>query len=338
MKVVPMSSPPLDLPNMLHELGRGARTSRALSRANTRALFAAMLAADNDPNKIGDLELGGILIAYRIKGESADELAGMLDACQACLHQVEAPQGGATPVVIPSYNGARKLPNLTPLLALELARRGVPVLMHGDAADAYERIASASVFAALGIAPCMTTRDVEYALATQRLAFAPLATLSPALARMIALRERLGVRGPAHTLVKLIQPFTTPALRLVNYTHPQYREEMAQLFLEPHIAGAAGVLLARGSEGEAVADPRRQVEIEFLCDGCATTLIEAAPGDGSLPELPDTRDAATTARWIERALAREVPLPATLARQIDTICGICIPNNNARAATIARAR
>src|SRR5258708_7954720 len=155
---------------------------------------------------------------------------------------------------------------------------------------------------------------------------------------MLARRERLGVRGPAHTLVKLIQPFTTPALRLVNYTHPQYREEMAQLFLDANIAGTVGVLLARGSEGEAVADPRRQVEVEWLRDGRATTLVEATPGDGSLPELPDTRDAATTARWIERALTGEVPLPASLARQIETICGICIQNNNTSAAAIALAR
>jgi anthranilate phosphoribosyltransferase len=34
-------------------------------------------------------------------------------------------------VVLPSYNGARRLPVLTPLLALLLAREGLPVLLHG---------------------------------------------------------------------------------------------------------------------------------------------------------------------------------------------------------------
>jgi anthranilate phosphoribosyltransferase len=37
--------------------------------------------------------------------------------------------------VLPSYNGARKLPVLTPLLALLLAREGLPVLIHGTATE-----------------------------------------------------------------------------------------------------------------------------------------------------------------------------------------------------------
>ncbi len=325
----------LDLPNLIHELGRGARGSRPLSRDDTRDLFAAMLAGEGDPDRIADLELGGILIAYRIKGETADELAGMLEACQARLQRVVAPEGAPMPVVIPSYNGARKLPNLTPLLALELARRDIPVLVHGDAADGWGRVVSASVFAALGIGACSDTAEIELALQTRRLAFAPTKVLSAGLARLLALRDRLGVRGPAHTLVKLIQPFSAPALRLVNYTHPQYRDEMTKLFLEARIAGEAGVLLARGSEGEAVADPRRQVALEWLQGGKAVTLSEAASGDGSLPELPGSREAEPTARWIERAYAGEVALPAPLARQIETIAGICMKKIRTCAATIA---
>ena len=322
----------LDLPNLIHELGRGARGARPLSRDDSRDLFAAAL-----DGRISDLELGGIMIAYRIKGETADELAGMLDACQANLVRIAAPiDAHATPVVIPSYNGARKLPNLTPLLALVLARRGVPVLVHGDVADGWGRVATASVFAALGIAACSDMADIELALQTRGVAFAPIEVLSPALARLIALRDRLGVRGPAHTLVKLIQPFAAPALRLVNYTHPQYRDEMTRLFLDARIAGPAGVLLARGSEGEAVADPRRQVAIEWLRDGVATTLVDAAPGDGALPQLPASREAEPTARWIERALADESLLPLPLVRQIDTIVDICKPNKKTRVTLIAR--
>ena len=321
----------LDLPNLIHELGRGARGARPLSRDDSRDLFTAALAGE-----IPDLELGGIMIAYRIKGETADELAGMLDACQARLSPIAAPAEAATPVVIPSYNGARKLPNLTPLLALALARRGIPVLVHGDAADGWGRVATASVFAALGIPACSDAADIELGLQARGVAFAPIEVLSPALARLIALRDRLGVRGPAHTLVKLIQPFATPALRLVNYTHPQYRDEMTRLFLDARIAGEAGVLLARGSEGEAVADSRRQVAIEWLRDGRATTLVEAAPGDGALPELPASREAEPTARWIERALADESLLPPPLVRQIDTIVDICKPNNKTRVTSIAR--
>ena len=86
----------LDLPNLIHELGRGARGARPLSRDDSRDLFTAALAGE-----IPDLELGGIMIAYRIKGETADELAGMLDACHTSLAHIAAPTDAAIPVVIP---------------------------------------------------------------------------------------------------------------------------------------------------------------------------------------------------------------------------------------------
>ena len=38
--------------------------------------------------------------------------------------------------MLPSYNGARKLPNLTALLALLLAQQGIQVLVHGVDDDA----------------------------------------------------------------------------------------------------------------------------------------------------------------------------------------------------------
>lgn len=317
-----MTAPSLNLPELIHEIGRGARGARALSRAETRVLFAAML-----DGTVGDLELGALLIAYRIKGETADELAGMLEAAQVALERIAAPHAAPVPVVIPSYNGARRLANLTPLLALALARRGIPVLVHGDAGDDYGRISSASVFAALGIEACRDRGEIESALRGQRLAFAPVDVLAPALARLLHTRARIGVRGPAHTIAKLLQPFAGPALRLVNYTHPSYRDNIAALFADAELAGPAGLMLARGSEGEAVADPRRQVAVEWLHDGVATVLIDAIATVGPAPELPSARDAATTARWIERALAGAVAWPASLTRQIDAIERICNHNN-----------
>ena len=67
-----------------------------------------------------DLEIGAFCLAMRIKGETAQEMAGFLDATHQRLHRLPASTGRPT-IVIPSYNGARKLPVLTPLLALLLA-------------------------------------------------------------------------------------------------------------------------------------------------------------------------------------------------------------------------
>jgi anthranilate phosphoribosyltransferase len=305
---------PFPCARFIKEIGRGPHGARALSAEDTRSLYSAML-----DSRVSDVELGAVLLAYRLKGETADELAAMLAAAQASIAPIRV--SGA--VSIPSYNGARKQPNLVPLLALLLAREGVPTLVHGVTEDP-GRVTSAEIFACLGIGAAASQADIEQGLRERRLAFAPVEVLAPKLARLLALRRVMGVRNSTHTLVKIVQPFAPPGLRLVNYTHPSYRDSLAELFIGHPEAAAGGALLARGTEGEAVADTRRQVQIDWLHEGIVETLVapERASGDEPPPELPPARDAATTARWIESVLQGDAPVPPTLARQVDEIAAI----------------
>lgn len=306
----------------IKEIGRGPNGARALSTGDAHALYEAMLAGE-----VSDVELGAVLIAYRLKGETAAELAGMLAAAHATLTPLAAPPAAFRPVSIPSYNGARKLANLTPLLALLLAREGVPVLVHGVTDDP-GRVTSAEIFSLLGIEQSCNSGDIEVALGTRRVAFAPIATLSPQMARLLAMRRVLGVRNSTHTLVKLLQPFTHPeshrALRLVNYTHPEYRTSLSGLFQAFPEAGIGGALLARGTEGEAVADTRRQVQIDWLHDGQIETLVSAQTRTTDAPAiaLPESRDADTTAQWIEDVMAGQIPAPESIDLQVQTILKI----------------
>ena len=95
----------------IKEIGRGVKGARAMSRDDAYDLYAAML-----DGRVSDLEMGAIVMAMRIKGEAPDELEGFLAAAEASFALLPTPQGDLAPVLIPSYNGARKLPNLTPLL------------------------------------------------------------------------------------------------------------------------------------------------------------------------------------------------------------------------------
>lgn len=309
-----IAAEPFPCARFIKEIGRGPHGARALSREDTYALYSAMLAG-----RVSDVELGAVLLAYRLKGETADELAAMLAAAQASIAPIRVP--GA--VSIPSYNGARKQPNLVPLLALLLAREGVPTLVHGVTHDP-GRVTSAEIFACMGIASATSHADIETGLNAHRVSFAPVEVLAPQLARLLALRRVMGVRNSTHTLVKILQPFAPAGLRLVNYTHPSYRDSLAELFLGHPDAAVGGALLARGTEGEAVADTRRQVQIDWLHDGVAETLVtpERSSPDESGPDLPAARDAETTARWIESVLAGDAPVPPTLARQVEEIVRI----------------
>lgn len=294
---------------LIREIGRGKDGARSLSEDDARRMYAAMLA-----RKVSDLELGAILLSMRIKGESVPELCGFLQAAHESMASLEAPAGPYLPVLIPSYNGARNMANLTPLLAMLLAREGVPVLLHGVEQDP-GRVTSCEIMLALGIPQAQQEAHL-HALWDRRLpAFMSIAKLGPQLQGLLALRRILGLRNSTHSIVKLLQPFSSPALRLISYTHPEYQVLLQKYLATTQAANLGPALLMRATEGETVANARRAQQIECWNEGQALILREKE--EVAVAEvLPEARDAQTTARWIESVLAGEVPVPAALESQL----------------------
>ncbi|HEX6137097.1 MAG TPA: DNA-binding protein YbiB [Casimicrobiaceae bacterium] len=297
-----------DFAKWLREIGRGPHAARPLDAEAARGLFAAMLAGTVPP-----LELGAILLAYRVKGEALAELTGFMAAIEQELTCLEPTADGLRPVVLPSYNGARRLPNLTPLLALLLRRYGVPVLVHGmiDEEDSFGRVTTAGILWELGVEPAASIADAQHRLARDAIAYVPTELLSPALATLLALRQRMGLRSVAHTLAKLIDPFAGAGFRVVAVTHPDYLARMHEFLA----ATRANALLMRGTEGEPFANPRRQPRLEVFESGAATVFFDAesAPAPAALPA---TIDAVTTAAWTAGALAGENPIPQPILNQL----------------------
>lgn len=293
----------MGISSYIKEIGRGKDGARALTREQAADLMGQVL-----DGAVSDLELGAFCLAMRIKGETPDEMAGFLDATHARLRRV--PANAAPVVVLPSYNGARKLPLLTPLLALWLARQGAAVLVHGTATED-KRVTAEAVFGALGVEPAARVD----AIAAGQCAFVPTEALLPGLKRLLDVRRVVGLRNPAHSLVKLMNPVAGPALIVGSYTHPEYAVSMADTFA---LTGAHALLL-RGTEGEAVADPRRQPRIEAFREGRRIERVAAQDGPlTQLPELPGP-DAAATAAYTRAVLDGQRPMPAPIARQAQTI-------------------
>jgi anthranilate phosphoribosyltransferase len=291
----------------LKEIGRGAQGARPLEEDQAYQLMGAML-----DGGVPDLELGAILMALRIKGENLSELLGFYQAADDRLHRIVLPGGGPRPVVIPTYNGARRQANLTPLIALWLRQFGIPVLLHGML-EGHGRVATAYVLRELGILPCTTVVQAATQLATERIAFVPTSALSPGLAALLNVRNRLGLRNTAHTLVKLMDPFGGHGLRMISVSHPDYMRLLSDFFA----ATGAEALLMRGTEGEPYANPKRRPEIVHFHDGQQSVLFEAESGPiSSLPTIPESSDAVTTAAWIKRVLAREIFAPQPLVNQL----------------------
>jgi anthranilate phosphoribosyltransferase len=297
----------MDFRGVIKEVGRGAHGARALSREDAQRLFAAML-----DGEVPDMELGAIVLAYRIKGESVEELQGFTTAMSERTLRVEC-AGDVKPVLLPSYNGARKLPNLTALVAMLLARRGVPVLIHGTGQgdrDPYGRVTTAEVLEQMGIPVSHDTTEAAAALQKRLPAYLPVGVLCAGLARLLDTRARLGVRGSAHTLAKMLDPFSGRSVRVVPLTHPAYFDTMRPCLVD---AGSPAVLM-RGSEGEPYAGPKRPLSIEYLSGGTCQQREEPRPDD---TPLPDAIDASTTATWIRTALEGKAAIPATVLRQVE---------------------
>jgi anthranilate phosphoribosyltransferase len=289
----------------IKEIGRGPRGARPITREQAADLFGQVL-----DGTVTDLEIGAFCLAMRIKGETPDEMAGFLDATYARMQRVRATDGKPV-VVLPSYNGARKLPVLTPLLALLVARRGLPVLVHGTATET-NRVFVHEVLAELGIHASDGTGPV----AAGEVAFVPTEQLLPALKRLLDVRRVVGLRNSAHSLVKLMNPVAGPAVIVSSYTHAEYATSMAAVF---ELMGSTALLL-RGTEGEVVADARRLPQMDGFVRGQRVALQEGRKGTATdLPGWPGDTAAGPTATYIRDVLDGRTPLPEALGLQVEHI-------------------
>jgi anthranilate phosphoribosyltransferase len=333
------------LASLMKDIGDRRDAMRDLPGDDARALFAAMLAGE-----VPAAELRAILVAVAGHRGSVGQTIGFLRALAANAARLDAPADLPRPVVLPAHDGTRAQPNLTALLALLLARYGVPVVVHGlsDAAqrrpephsadrgmagsrpDRAGRVTSAAVLWELGVPPAMDLADAQSRLVRHNIVYVPTGVLAPGLVRLLADVPQLDVRSSLHSLATLIDPFGGEGYRVVSVAHPDELPSIRAILT----ATGANALLLCGTEGEPFADPCRQPQLEHFVAGHGTVCAEAeTAGVAARPALPAAIDAPTTAAWIAQALAGEQPLPAPIVAQL----GCCL-NGAHRAAAGAENR
>jgi anthranilate phosphoribosyltransferase len=225
-----------------------------------------------------------------------------------------------------------------------VARRGLPVLIHGTATES-SRVFVRDVLHAIEV----QAASAAPVLADGQVAFVPTEVLNPGLKRLLDARRAIGLRNSAHSLVKLMNPCAGPAVIVSSYTHPEYAVSMAEVFqrmgatalllrgtegevvadarrlpqMDGFIRGqrvGATALLLRGTEGEVVADARRLPQMDGFIRGQRVTLQEGRRGTlTDLPELPKDVDPETTAAYIRAVLAGDKPVPSSMALQVEHI-------------------
>lgn len=279
---------------------------------------------------VPDLELGALLASIRSDGAAAALLGGLLRALDDRVNHIGIAAHGVRPIVIGCYGGAHGLPNLTPLIALLLARFGIPVLLHGPL-HAHGGISSALVLRELGILPCAQKPQLLRELAEKRVAFAPDALLAPGLASLLALRARLGPVPTIVTAARLIDPFDDGALLIAGADG----ERELRLLQRAVVAKSMRAIVLKATDGEAFASPLKRPRIELYVDGGADVLFdEDVTAARRAIALPAASDARATAAWIREASEGARAVPAPLINQL-AMClygtGYCEDFNQAKA-------
>ncbi|ANR78103.1 DNA-binding protein YbiB [Kosakonia sacchari] len=296
----------MDYRKIIKEIGRGKNHARDLDFDTARGLYSQMLKGE-----VPDLEMGGILIALRIKGEGEAEMLGFYEAMQQHTLKLTPPVAKPMPIVIPSYNGARKQANLTPLLAILLNKLGFPVVVHGVTEDP-TRVVTESIFKLLGIDATLHAGQAQAKLEGHHPVYIPVSALCPPLEKQLAMRWRMGVRNSAHTLAKLATPFEKgAALRLSSVSHPEYITRVGKFFAD---IGGRGLLM-HGTEGEVYANPQRCPQINLI-DAQGERVLYARDDAATPVSEGAAKDAESTARWTERCLAGSEAVPESLKIQI----------------------
>jgi len=292
----------MSISHYIKEIGRGKHNARDLSRAQACDLMGQLL-----DGSVTDLETGAFCIAMRVKGETPDELAGFMDALDSRMNRL-INQTQSPVVVLPSYNGARRLPLLTPLLALLLSQQGLKVVVHGGNTED-SRLSTAEVMGALGISAISN----PLTLSNEQVVYWPIKQMSQGLWRLLQVRRTIGLRNTAHSLVKMLNPVNGPALIVSSYTHPEYEATMLQTLQ----AMKSHAMLLRGTEGEPVADPRRMRKDIRLLNGQVLDIHD--PDDaGSVDALalPLNMTADETAAFIQKLIKHPANVPAPIQMQV----------------------
>jgi anthranilate phosphoribosyltransferase len=209
----------------------------ALTRAEAFDAFEAMLSGDVTPAQIG-----GFLMALRVRGEGVEEITGAVAAMRSRMLKVNAPDG-AIDIVGTGGDGAGSY-NVSTLAAIIVAACGVTVAKHGNRA-ASSKSGSSDALTALGVKIGLSTEGVERCIAEANVGFMMAPTHHAAMRHVGAARVELGTR----TIFNLLGPLSNPAgvkRQVIGVFSAAWLEPMAEV-LRNH--GSERVWICHGGDG-----------------------------------------------------------------------------------------
>jgi anthranilate phosphoribosyltransferase len=222
----------------LRELTLRLMRGENLQRTDAAALLTALLSP-----AATDAQIAGALTALAIKGETAEELAGMAEAMRARAVRLDAAQGKFIDTAGTGSSQVKTF-NVSTAAAFVIAGAGLPVAKHGSRA-ATSNSGSADVLEALGVNTAARPEIMKRCLDEHGICFMFAPLFHGSTARVAHVRRELGV----HTTFNLLGPLTNPArapFQLVGVWHRSLLEPVACAL---RALGSRAAWVVHGSDG-----------------------------------------------------------------------------------------
>jgi anthranilate phosphoribosyltransferase len=268
-------------------------TGAALGRDEAAGAFEQMMAGEATPS-----QMGALLMALRVRGETVDEITGAVTAMRAKMVRVQAPPDAID--VVGTGGDASGSFNISTCAALIVAGAGVPVAKHGNRALS-SKSGAADVLAALGVNIDLNPEQIGHCIRAAGIGFMFAPAHHPATKNVGPTRAELGTR----TIFNLLGPLSNPAgvkRQMVGVFSKQWTEPLAHVLKN---LGAECVWVVHGSDGLDEVTTSGPTTVSALESGVIRNF-EIAPEDVGLrkvkPEELRGGDAVTNARAVQEVL------------------------------------
>jgi anthranilate phosphoribosyltransferase len=212
-------------------------TGATLTRDEAAAAFDSMMSGEATPS-----QMGGLLMALRVRGETVEEITGAVSAMRGKMLRVQAPRDSVD-VVGTGGDGSASV-NVSTCASFIVAGCGVPVAKHGNRALS-SRSGAADVLAALGVKIDINPDKVGHCVSEAGIGFMFAPTHHPAMKNVGPTRVELATR----TIFNLLGPLSNPAgvtRQMVGVFSRQWVLPLAQVLKN---LGAEHVWVVHGSDG-----------------------------------------------------------------------------------------
>ena len=242
----------------------------ALSRAEAAAAFDVLMSGEATPAQIG-----GLLMALRVRGETVDEIAGAVEVMRARMTPVAAPADAID--IVGTGGDAKGTYNVSTCAAFIVAAAGVPVAKHGNRALS-SKSGAADCLASLGIALDLSPDGIARCIREAGIGFMFAPAHHAAMKHVGPARVELGTR----TIFNLLGPMSNPAgvkRQLLGVFAPQWVRPLAEALAA---LGAERVWVVHGMDGLDEMSTTAPTEVAAVENGAVTTFT-VTPEDAGLP-------------------------------------------------------